>query len=136
MLLLRTNGVDLQLPVPCGTGVIVFLYFGGSSLRFATGKYVGYAIFLRFGCVMRRAVAAAVVITNTQRKQQTLTQLHKLFTSYMGQRVVDVKPALPVTTGAEFAGVRYPQILDTFNSIRRLSGCPLTRSGPGFNTAA
>ncbi|CAN7464905.1 HAD domain-containing protein [Paraburkholderia hospita] len=91
--------------------MIVFLDFDGVLHPFRDRHARPFCDLSRFEGVIRRAPAASIVVTSTQREHQTLGQLRAPFASDIAARIVGVTPVLMVESGADLAGLRYREIL-------------------------
>lgn len=91
--------------------MIVFLDFDGVLHPFGNRHARPFCDLPRFEAVMRDAPAASIVVTSTQREDQTLAQLRAPFAPDVAARVVGVTPALQLHSAADLAGIRHREIL-------------------------
>ncbi|MDR6382142.1 HAD domain-containing protein [Paraburkholderia caribensis] len=90
---------------------IVFLDFDGVLHPFADRHSRAFCDLPRLEAVIRDAPRAGIVITSTQREDQTLLQLRTPFSPDVAERVIDVTPVLPMHSAADLAGSRHREIL-------------------------
>jgi HAD domain in Swiss Army Knife RNA repair proteins len=91
--------------------MIVFLDFDGVLHPFRDRYTRPFCDLPRFEAVMGRMPSASIVITSTQRENQTLTQLRAPFARDIAARIVGVTPDMPVTSAAQISGSRHREIL-------------------------